>query len=373
MKAIRFNFFAILLLAILTSLSFLSLREINVIKAEPIQALNLVNNGGFETGTSKNFFGTKYYIPTGWTSFSDTCVHEDKTIVYEGVKSIKLDAVGDGFFLESANTLSVKGDAYYRIGYMVSATDVSETSFGITVNSYDSSGNIVETFCVDGISLQAESEWQEVSLYAGMQSTIVNVSIKIDVRNSGSEGCNIDAVFMEEISCVNIIDGASVRTTKDRPGIRFKGTVDKITYDLFKSKYKNVNVGIVILPKVYFEKISNFTFYDIDKDRLAYLDIKAEVWNNADTAQTDGYYGFNCAMVDIKKANIVRQFCARAYLRYQDGDIVKYIYSDFDIGKNCRSIQEVAISEIEMNSAYLTIEEMEILEYFANGERVSAE
>ena len=85
------------------------------------------------------------------------------------------------------------------------------------------------------------------------------------------------------------------------------------------------------------------------------------------TAQTDGFYGFNCVMVDIKQAHIVHQFCARAYLRYQDGDVIKYIYSNFDIQKNCRSVQEVAKAEIEVNGEYLTYEDLYTLEYFANG------
>ncbi|MBQ8426314.1 MAG: hypothetical protein IJX16_00955, partial [Clostridia bacterium] len=274
MKVNKFRAFTLVLILALVSLSFLKIPTVNMGHAESIQTINLINNGSFESGANTNFFGNKYYVPTNWSSYSDFCVHEDKTLAYEGSKSIKIDSIGDGFYLQTSNDLQAKGDTCYRIGYMVRATDVSETSFGLTVTSLDDSGKVVETFTIEGICLKTAEEWQEISLYAGMQSTVNSVSIKLDVDYSGANGCNIDAVFMEEISCVKINDGASVRKTKDSPGLRFSGTVDKYTYDLFNDSYKNVSAGIVIFPKVYYEKISNFTFYDIDKSGLDYLDIE---------------------------------------------------------------------------------------------------
>lgn len=339
----------------------------NKVIAEPSSNLSIIDNGSFENGTNKSFFGNKYYIPNGWKGHSDTVLHADTSLFYDGQKSLKVDSIGDNFYVKTTENITVKGNSHYTIGYMVYVKNKQGASFGLTVDSFDIGGNLIESFSVSEVEIERENEWQEISVLVGTQQRVASISISIEIGFSGEEGCNIDAVFIKETKNIFIKEGASVRIAKDNPGIRFKGTVDYISYNKFNNVYENVNVGIVIIPKIYYQTLKEFTILEIQSSGLIFLDIVVDVWNNELTAESDGYYGFNCAMVNIKKDNIVQQFCARAYIRYYENGVEKYIYSDFDLEKNTRSIQEVALKELEQNGENLIAEDLKVMEYFANG------
>ena len=355
-----------LLFVIILVFSALSINLIghNVWAVESIE--QTIANNSFESGTNKTLFYQKYYIPDGWEASHSISVTADQTVKYDGQKSLKLNSVGNGFYVKTTNKVSVKSDTLYEVGFMAYASDIDNVLFGITVISYDESNVAEETFSVSEVSLESANEWKKVSIVFGTSPSAKSIGIQLNV-SCENKNCNIDAVFMEEKSVINTEKGASVRLSEETPGIRFSGTVDKNSYDFFVSSFSNVNVGIVIMPKVYYDKITDFKFSNIKTAGLTYVDIMVNKWNNEETAESDGFYGFYCAMVKLKEVNIPQTFCARAYLRYTENGIEKYVYSDFNLVDNARSVQEVARAEITENGANYTAEDKLILEYFANG------
>ena len=336
---------------------------VNVVAVDTVSETIL--NASFEEGKETNSFGTKYYTPTNWSAKSFSSFHLETAIVNDGQKSIRIGSVGNGFFFNTSNKFAVDGDSLYEIGLMAYSKTANDTVFGIELVTFDDNGDEVETFSVSDILVDVANEWKKVSVLVGTNSVAKSASVAFYVV-SGS-GCYIDNVFIQEKNVVATNVGASIRISQETPGIRFVGSVDKTVYDDFVNRFSSVNAGILIIPKVYYDIVPEFTFFEIDRAGLPFLDIKADKWNNNDTASEDGFYGFNCAMVNIKPANVVQKFCARSYLRYFENGVEKFVYSDFSLGNNMRSVQEVAQTELNNNGNSYCLEDKEVLQYFANG------
>ena len=180
--------------------------------------------------------------------------------------------------------------------------------------------------------------------------------------NESGAGQSQDEVLPDER--IKAEAGAAIRMVKSSLGLRFKGSVDKKLYDTYVSQYgaANVQVGMIIAPTDYLSDLE-FTFETLSKSKAVQVCV-AEKWNNESMVATDGYYGFNCAFVNILPYNTDRTFSFRSFLRYNDGDNTTYLYSDYDETDNARSVYEVAVTAKEENS-YVG-EQLEVIEYFCD-------
>ena len=326
-----------------------------------------VVNGGFETdGESYDFYGTTCVNPHGWVALSKGIANLDSAVKYDGEKSVKLSS-SSNFSFSAQSNFQVENNSYYEFGFMVYTTSLEKISVGLEVVIYNSKG-VSEKICSVTEFFPTEiNAWEKVSVFGGTSDDAKSAHFTIKFAHTGKKGCYIDGVFMQKQDVVSIKEGASVRLSGTSSGIRFSGAVDKNVYEKFENEYSNVCAGIVIIPKVYYDDLTDFTFAELDKEKMVRLDIVAEKWNNTKSLDTDGFYGFNCAMINIKKANIVQKFCARAYLRYTENGVVKYVYSDFNVVDNVRSIQEVAKSVMEKEGNDCLPEEKTVLEYYISG------
>ncbi len=133
-----------------------------------------------------------------------------------------------------------------------------------------------------------------------------------------------------------MLDGASVRFAEPA-GIRFKGYVNKEYIKTLKYLYGDANVkyGVVIAP------------YDLVNDEFTIAKLGEGNYLKIEgvkiASETDKYYQFNCAMVNVKEANWGRDFAARTYIEIKKADgTTEYVYSDFDSKDNVRSLADVA-------------------------------
>ena len=347
---------------------FLFLQNVETGKTASIS--ETIVNDSFETGVAKSTYGIKYFIFDGWTVSNQMSVNADTSIKYQGDKSLVVNG-SSGLMVETTNGVAIKGDSYYEFSFMAYAEQADKVSFGLKIDCYNYNDKLTETFSISGAKADSNSTWQKIAVEGGTATLTKYVKIQISIDCQAGAVCYVDSVCMQEKVFLGIKDGASVRISEETPGIRFSGTVDKFMYENMKKRYQNVGVGIVIIPELFYEDISEFTFYGIESGEIPALTIDAEKWYNSNTAETDGFYRFDCAMVNIKKDNISRKFCARAFLKYTDGGVEKYLYSDFDIKLNTRSVQEVAVCVIEKEGQWMTDADLAILEYYASGGQIA--
>ena len=138
------------------------------------------------------------------------------------------------------------------------------------------------------------------------------------------------------------VAGASVRM--DVPtGIRFTGQFSKNLIDSLRDKYgeESVKLGMLITPTDYLT--DNDVAFEIDAlDACGAITGAKYVKIDAATIlEDDGFYLVNCALAPVETWNYDRLFSARAYIEV-NGDI--YMYADFDLENNSRSIADVASS-----------------------------
>lgn len=274
---------------------------------------NLIPNGDFE----KQQNSSMGILPTEWNihefvydsqSTSVTCDKTNKKIETE-----KAVSVTEGFYTLTAKTVATKQGIKIKLSY------------GTTEEIFD----------------LAEGS-NENSVYFYTAGETEKVTLQIIEINGGVLTVN-EVLLTETTAKVETEEGASIRVQGSGNGIRFKGKVDKNTYDKLVERFgkENVEVGIMIVPTDYLTEGIEFTIDGLKGKEP--LSIVAEKWNNADTAEKDGYYGFNCAMTDIYPENTDRKFSARAYVKYNTGTKEKYTYAEYDEAKHGRSIYEIAI------------------------------
>ena len=175
----------------------------------------------------------------------------------------------------------------------------------------------------------------------------------------------IDDMVLVRENGVKTAAGADLRTVKSSAGLRFKGTVDKNLYDGYVENYgaENVQVGMIIAPTDFLSDC-DFTYEALSAGKAVQVGV-ATRWNNESKIATDGYYGFNCAFVNILPYNTDRRFSFRSFLRYTVGNKTTYIYSDYDETDNSRSVYELALAFREDESNFADYQ-VEVIKYFCN-------
>lgn len=231
-------------------------------------------------------------------------------------------AFGDGVYVMSAEAEALNGDA--KISLFIGESDKTESNFTITGRQ------TVSFYFLENVGYSAKAGVKVTEL-SGSSLKVYSVSLK---RAGGS-------------SLVETENGASIRMNAREPGLRFKGRINKSVYDGLTKFYgaENVETGMIIVPEDFLEGGTDFTAEAL-KERSP-LFIVAEKFNNETRAEEDGYYGFNCALIEIAPENTDRKFAARAYIKCFDGATEKYVYATYNKDNHCRSVHEVATAAKE--------------------------
>lgn len=319
-----------------------------------------VPNGSFEeTQTVSSLLG-KTTLPTKWTLKSNYGVSISTDVALSG-NSVCISNSAE--YTMTSQMITNFESGKYVFGYNCYAAD-AETTATITVKTYNTSGTLISEDTSQEFTA-SQNVWQKIYLSVEIDESETQAQIVITVKNT-SLGCYVDDVYVEQSkeNTVNTLEGASMRLNVNSPGIRFRGCVDKTLYDEYKSKFTNVCAGIIFTVEENLQNLSDFTVQELIANNRVYKDISAKIWNNEQTAKDDGYYGFNCAIINIREENILRKYCARSYLKYEIDGTVNYIYGNFSLSDNARSVKEIANLALEQNSE-ISEEQRKILEHFA--------
>ena len=200
------------------------------------------------------------------------------------------------------------------------------------------------------------------------KSLDISKTLYIDNMRLYYEGNGGEEQGQEEVPPENNVQahgGAYIRTVKNSAGLRFKGEVDKQLFDGYVAEYgrENVSAGMIIAPTD-FLRDCEFTYLALSQNKAVQVCV-AEQWNNEDTCEEDGYYGFNCAFINILPYNIDRKFSFRSFIRFTEGENTEYVYGGYSETDNARSLYEVALAAREDAAKYEDYQ-VEIIEYFCN-------
>ena len=331
-----------------------------------------IQNADFEDISGSNESG--YCSLSKWVNQNADAIYYygiETEDVYDGSKCLRLAGnYTEDYVLTTKDYINIDGSSAYRFGVKFRAVNVDGYSCKIAVAVY--SADNVQLDKIDGgnITPNKANIWADVSVNLPIIAGAQKVKIEITVSTLGVKGdeydyCYLDAAYGHKIA-VQTNSGASIRLSSTESGLRFTGRADKEFFDQIKSVDENAQIGMIIVPKDYLAEVGEFTIKGFEDIGKTYLDIPVEKWNNTLTAETDGYYGFSCAIVNIKETNVKREFCAISYIRYSYNGVEKYIYSDFDYDKHARSVYYIANKEMEYLYDYDEADQKIILAY-ANG------
>lgn len=206
----------------------------------------------------------------------------------------------------------------------------------------------------------------------------------ISFNQTSSVPVKAETISVETENDFWLVPGARIRYADDGvTGISYRFQIKDSVYQSNKTDYDAVKYGILIAPKEYdlsYENVfGNDAIYDwAEKDvngDYVYSGSKTRIVNleatslKADYAVVNGEKTavryFNGNMVNIKAANLTREFQAKGYFAYSTDGGVSYTYVDTLVGdeNNVRSIVYVAQMAIQDESADApTASQKELLE-----------
>ena len=144
-------------------------------------------------------------------------------------------------------------------------------------------------------------------------------------------------------------DGAGVRLIAgddDGSGIRFTTDIsaEAVAYaKAMTDDQSSITYGTVIVPTKNVSGHANFSISSLEAKGVKYENIVANVGMTGSDAEG---YTIRCALVKIKQENYEMKLSARAYVSYTVNGQRVYVYSDYVVTNNSRSIAQVAESAL---------------------------
>ena len=204
---------------------------------------------------------------------------------------------------------------------------------------------------------------------------LLSVAFAVSVGVSLLLGVNTNTARAdgEAITEFSAVTGASVRIS-DRSGIRFTVNVPTSVYDSVVSGGAYVNdsqIGMIIVPYAY---VTDYNAYKASNPTSDYgyyeyfKNVKGKMVNLTYTPEqvaanpVTGGYQIKGSLVDIKEANLERDFVGIGYVRTSG----IYTYTAITEEDNARNITEVATKAIEDNSGKVSASQRGLLSSLYN-------
>lgn len=298
-----------------------------------------------------------------------------KNTSYENDYCIKIDektlsAGGDTLIYnggESYNDfhLVLESGREYTAGIHSYLTEGSSATLLIRIGYYHSKGKTAYAEKYYEISAGSGGVFTKYAVnYESQSGELATVSVTV----CGLTGTiYLDDAFFKRVVPLLTESGAYFKLSTESAGLRFFGRADKKYVDSLKADGEvfNLSFGILIAPEDAFVSCQSFTVSELEYFGEPYMLMTANELYNEATAEEDGYYGFGCALVDIKESNLKRRFAVRTFLRYEKGYDVCFEYGEFDSEANVRSFAEVI--EAARNDRSLPNETTsEVVEFYVN-------
>ena len=135
--------------------------------------------------------------------------------------------------------------------------------------------------------------------------------------------------------------GAAVRLgDTSTSGLRFETAIEKSQLSVLRNLYEKVEFGTLVVPADYLTDGTEFTMKSLSEAEKKYLDIPSTGFVNAEDEAVESYRYYG-SIVNIKAQNYTRDFAGIGYIKLTAGNIVSYIYADYD-ENNVRNIYEVS-------------------------------
>ena len=314
---------------------------------------NLLTDGNFELSSTYNDkLAFSYYWATNDEDFSVYKTHSNDGLAFD-MYSLRVS----GKYEKSITHTPIRLEygKTYRFGAFIKPTNIndnfSDERYATIEFNVKDDENIL-TAKSFYLRQMTRNVWNELSIYISPNKT-GNFSLEIFTPKVGLNNIFfVDNMYVREESepsvdkqNIEVVKGASIRLTEDLSGIRFQGKISAEFKKQMEQQGKPISAGILLTPTENIEAdTTRFNLPYLDANNLQYTILNAKVWNNEKIAEEEGFYGYNCVMVDILPQNIDRLFSARAFVRYRDEKtgISEYIYSDFNLKDNSRCIYDIA-------------------------------
>ena len=114
----------------------------------------------------------------------------------------------------------------------------------------------------------------------------------------------------------------------------------------------SITYGTVIVPTKNVSGYANFSISSLEANGVQYENIVANVGMTGSDAEG---YTIRCALVKIKQENYEMKLSARAYVSYTVNGQRVYVYSDYVVTNNSRSIAQVAESALSDVQSTVTV------------------
>ncbi len=276
------------------------------------------------------------------------------------------------YYCLSANEYTIKSEDYVKIDgsddYVFGVkyiTSSLENSCVMYLETFDSSNNLISTI-VGGVESPTMTDtWLDTRVHYTANTNVSKIKIIIEL-NALDGDVGIDYVYGNK-DVVKTNFGASISLQKGITSIRFLGRVDKAFYDAHIDNF--ISVGIVFAPTNAVLNAGEFTIDALGARNSEVL--FAKNWNNQGSIDTDGYYEFACKMENMHaKEALTFSLSARAFIKISINGKDKYIYADFNLEDNSRSVQKVAQNLKADTENYLKYDDVQraIIDAYALGE-----
>lgn len=245
--------------------------------------------------------------------------------IYYGNKTLNGEYLGIKFDNKIVSFGSASSDGSYSLGN--TATVIID---GAVNDSSTVAGNV---FTVPDAVLTSAGEFGGWLITDGANKVLLSPGEAYHM--SGDITC--EAVAMD----VEMLYGASVRTSSDGAALRFMAKVSATQYELLKANGATIETHMLIVPTEYFDNTHGYhTVEALNKSGYTeLLDITVTEWYTT----ANNYHYFVGCVEDIAVEDYTNEYSALAYLKitYPNGNEFT-VYSDYDEELNSRSVYYVA-------------------------------
>ncbi len=309
-----------------------------------------------------------FEIEGGWDiNATDNTLDENKINylsenAYDGEKYLQLS---DGeYTVKTSDYIEIDGgdDYVFGVKFIASALD---TSCQVVIETFDSSNDFLGNVRGEIKTPTLIDVWTDVQVYFSADDNVAKVKIAI-VLDALNANVGLDCAYGNK-DIVETVFGASINLQKGKASIRFTGRVDKKAFDQYTQG--TASFGILFAPTAALNLVGDFTLNGVSSDMGRAVILNN--CNNMDTADLDGYYEYVCTMGNMNaKEALTLSISVRTFVRIEENGIERYIYSNFDLEDNSRSIQEVALRLKENAETYAKYDDVQraIIDAYALGE-----